>query len=264
MAAASRPIPLRVSNKKAFIWDVDDIALVRSKHHICGVLSGTLPHLSQQNLFLGVPLALMPEEAVLLVENGLAVLVDDPTAHPQPNLQHLQAWDAENQAEIERQVTLLEVKGSKENPNSQAMSAEAQRKRQAREEKRAAKAKAKLMQDSGEPNNLAEMLSIEPTQTLSPPTRESKGTSVAYTVVIPTSSSELGWYNADSSCTFKTIADAKKAGIWDYPSNLQERARCGVFRSLWEQGYFMGVGIKFGGDYLVYPGWFPAVPRSIA
>lgn len=47
-----------------------DIATLRSQHHICGILTGTLPHLSQQNVFLGVPLILLPEEVVLLVENG--------------------------------------------------------------------------------------------------------------------------------------------------------------------------------------------------
>lgn len=47
-----------------------DIALIRSQHRICGVLTGTLPHLSQQNVFLGVPLVLMPEETVLLVDIG--------------------------------------------------------------------------------------------------------------------------------------------------------------------------------------------------
>ena len=31
-------------------------------------LTGTLPHLSQQNVFLGVPLVLLPEEVVLLIE----------------------------------------------------------------------------------------------------------------------------------------------------------------------------------------------------
>ncbi|TEB36219.1 tRNA-intron endonuclease catalytic domain-like protein [Coprinellus micaceus] len=51
-----------------------------------------------------------------------------------------------------------------------------------------------------------------------------------------------------------TIEAARQAGIWDYPANLQERARCGVFRGLWDQGYYMGVGIRFGGEYLVYPG----------
>ena len=47
-----------------------DIATIRSQHRICGVLTGTLPHLSQQNVFLGVPLVLMPEETVLLVDIG--------------------------------------------------------------------------------------------------------------------------------------------------------------------------------------------------
>jgi tRNA-splicing endonuclease subunit Sen34 len=32
------------------------------------MLTGTLPHVAQQNVFLGVPILLMPEEVVLLVE----------------------------------------------------------------------------------------------------------------------------------------------------------------------------------------------------
>ena len=86
--ASSSPVPLHVSNKKAYVWDVDgetkestsqsfvflmrpsDIATLRSHHHICGVLTGTLPHLSQQNVFFGVPLLLIPEEVVLLVDEG--------------------------------------------------------------------------------------------------------------------------------------------------------------------------------------------------
>lgn len=82
----TNPILLRVSNFKAYVWDVDgkslayliatfnpvraDINTLRSHHRICGILTGTLPHLSSQNVFLGLPLQLMPEEVVLLVENG--------------------------------------------------------------------------------------------------------------------------------------------------------------------------------------------------
>lgn len=93
-ADGSEPIQLRVSSKVAYVWDVDgmfsfsssinkhtnestyasDIATIRSEHRICGILTGTLPHLSQQNVFLGVPLVLMPEEAVLLVDIGELVL----------------------------------------------------------------------------------------------------------------------------------------------------------------------------------------------
>jgi tRNA-splicing endonuclease subunit Sen34 len=63
-------ILLRIAHQTAYVWDVDDIAAIRTTHRICGILSGTLPHLSQQNVFLGLPLTLMPEEVVLLVEIG--------------------------------------------------------------------------------------------------------------------------------------------------------------------------------------------------
>lgn len=77
--------------------------------------------------------------------------------------------------------------------------------------------------------------------------------SISYNVLIPTSSTSFQWYTPDA-CSYSTIESAKVAGIWNYPSDLQERARCGVFRDLWEQGYFIGGGIKFGAEYLVYPG----------
>lgn len=41
-------------------------------------------------------------------------------------------------------------------------------------------------------------------------------------------------------------------------SEMQElkKARIEVFRDLWKNGYFMGSGLKFGADFLVYPGKF--------
>lgn len=51
-----------------------DIAVIRTEYRVCGTLLGTLPHLSQQNVFLGVPLVLQPEEAVLLVDKGRDIL----------------------------------------------------------------------------------------------------------------------------------------------------------------------------------------------
>ena len=96
--------------------------------------------------------------------------------------------------------------------------------------------------------------------------------SSAYTVSVPTTSYGLAWYNYDEDGdgddpasgprrrrnqpqrTYETLDAARAAGVWSYPSNARERARCEVFRDLWEKGYYMGGGIKFGGDWLVYPG----------
>lgn len=40
-----------------------------------GVLSGTLPAAAQQNIFLGLPLYLLPEEVVLLLDKGMHCVV---------------------------------------------------------------------------------------------------------------------------------------------------------------------------------------------
>ncbi|KAK0450698.1 hypothetical protein EV421DRAFT_1173271 [Armillaria borealis] len=233
MTDSNSRIPISVANKRAFIWEVDDIAVIRAKHRICGILTGTLPHVSQQNVFLGVPLLLMPEEVVLLVENGSAVLVDDPRAYPEPSLEQIKEWDSARLEFIQKQVSVAESLKGTSTPNTRSMSEEAVRKRREREQR-----KAKPTEEEEE---------VEPTP------KTSVSGHPAYNIVIPASSSSLKWYSPDA-CTHTSIDAAKAAGIWDYPSNLHERAKCGVFRSLWEQGYFMGGGIKFGGDYLVYPG----------
>ena len=68
---STRRIPLYVTGERALVFSVADIATIRTEHRICGLLLGTLPHLAQQNVFLGPPLVLTPEEVVLLVTNGL-------------------------------------------------------------------------------------------------------------------------------------------------------------------------------------------------
>jgi len=82
---------------------------------------------------------------------------------------------------------------------------------------------------------------------------------------MPTTSDTLAWYDSGSNSndkpeaerhtyTYETLDAARAAHVWSYPSNAEERARCEVFRDLWEKGYYMGGGSKFGGDWLVYPG----------
>ena len=101
--------------------------------------------------------------------------------------------------------------------------------------------------------------------------------SLLYTVSVPTTSDAFAWYNYNDEgddndpasgpqrqnqpqSMYETLDAARAAGVWSYPSNADERARCEVFRDLWEKGYYMGGGIKFGGDWLVYPGACLSVP----
>jgi tRNA-splicing endonuclease subunit Sen34 len=253
-----------------------DITTLRTKHRICGILTGTLPHLAQQNIFLGVPLVLIPEEVILLVEKGgyktmlviqhpdlllypeLAVIIDDSCSHPSADIAHLQRWNAERLESMQQQIALGEAKGAKEAITSgRAMTEAAIQKRREREEKRARhNAVGTSASDAALSTNFPSLSTPAPAtnheHALALGARESTRTGT-YNVTIPASSSELPWYSP-SLAIYTTITSAKRAGVWTYPETLEERAKCGVFRGLWEQGFFMGGGIKFGGDYLVYPG----------
>ncbi|KAJ3744612.1 hypothetical protein DFH05DRAFT_1397473 [Lentinula detonsa] len=255
-------IPIRIANKRAYIWDVDDLDKVRSEHHICGLLVGTLPHLSQQNVFLGLPAQLTPEEATLLVEKEYAVFVDDTNAYPEPSLSQFQQWNAEQKRYIEHQRAALESENVKSSEVAQlVVSEEAVRKRKERELRRQQKALElrRLQEVEGDGAVHAILSQPIPTpsadvQALFSDLRPTTSSAPAqYNICIAASSSSLEWYSPES-CSYSTIDAARTAGIWDFPSNLQDRARYGVFKDLWEQGYFLGGGIRFGGDYLVYPG----------
>ncbi|KAF2855620.1 tRNA-splicing endonuclease-like protein subunit sen34 [Plenodomus tracheiphilus IPT5] len=79
----TEPFPISCIAGRYLLFDVDIISHCRRAHNICGILIGTIPNLSQQNVFLGIPLELMPEEARVLVERGAAYVVDDVEVHQQ-------------------------------------------------------------------------------------------------------------------------------------------------------------------------------------
>lgn len=174
----------------------------------------------------------------------LAVIIDDPYGHPDPSPTTLLKYNDERIQNINLHISLVEAKEAKETTSTgRAMSDEALRIRKAREQKKALE-KAKAAGASTERSDSLFMPESSSSPTPATP---------AYTVAVPSSSSALQWY-APHKGTHTTLAGARAAGVWTHPSTLHERAKCGVFAGLWEQGFFMGGGIKFGGDYLVYPG----------
>ncbi|KZV99089.1 tRNA-intron endonuclease catalytic domain-like protein [Exidia glandulosa HHB12029] len=235
----SRRIPLYITGERALVFDVADIAIIRTEHRVCGLLIGTLPHLAQQNVFLGPPLVLTPEEVVLLMTNEAAVLVDDPRAHAvAPTPAQIATWQAARDAEVEAQHTMAAQRVRAAASAAEArLTPEALAKRAARQSRAPTPA-------------LVPMLDTTPE---TPPLPDSEP---AHFVEVPSSSTQgLPWHDpVGAKAVYPTIAAARKAGVWSYPSTAYERARCAVFRALWDQEYWMGGGVRFGGDYLVYPG----------
>jgi tRNA-splicing endonuclease subunit Sen34 len=77
----AEPIPISLIAGRFLLFDVDVVTYLRRTHHICGVFTGSIPQMPQQNIFMGLPLELMPEEARLLVRKEVAYIVDDSAWH---------------------------------------------------------------------------------------------------------------------------------------------------------------------------------------
>lgn len=235
---SSTKIPLYVSNGKAYVWTVRDVTALRTQHRICGILTGTLPHLTQQNFFLGLPLLLMPEEVVLLLEKDVCTLVDDTYSIQEPTCAELVEWDENIKKEIHEQIEQWKEKEKEKADGSTKIISGDKEGRRSEEAIAKRRDRQKKHQSSAAPEH----------QSFNPTAPSVAGT---FTITIPSMSDVLAWYQPRR---YDTLIAARKAELWMYPSTSYERACCRVFRDLWEKGYYIGSGIKFGGEYLVYPG----------
>ncbi|MBW0512075.1 hypothetical protein O181_051790 [Austropuccinia psidii MF-1] len=243
------PIHICVSNGEAYIWAVEEVERLRIDHQICGLLTGTLPQLAQQNVFLGLPLQLMPEEVVVLVDLGIAVLVDERKSHRSATIEDAHNYLATRAKEIEEETQSLALRDAERRRAMenlyQSQIAAAEEKRQARKQLQA--------------QALIEHTTCSAAEGMIPPdevTEEKSGSSSANIpryISIPLRS-QPPTYTPQSLQLYDNLKSAREAGLWTYPNNKAQKARCAVFSDLWRSGRFLGIGLKFGCDFLVYPG----------
>ena len=220
--AAQAPFPISCIASRYLVFDVDDISHARREHRIAGVLIGTLPRLPQQNVFLGVPLELMPEEARVLVETGAAYIVDDVAAHRDGGLNMtLDARLAFLRAMDERGLDAARAARQ----SSEARSEKALQQRGIR-----APAAAHELGGSATPN--------------------SDGTSVAASVT-PSPGKPLEPYFLTPTTSYPPLTDPsayRQAALPVVPPSYP------LFRHLHAHGFFLTPGLRFGCHYSVYPG----------
>src|SRR5277367_3371160 len=79
--SVTEPIPISVVAGRYLLFDTNVVTYLRRTYNICGVLIGSIPQMPQQNVFLGLPVELLPEEAKLLVRKKAAYIVDTAAWH---------------------------------------------------------------------------------------------------------------------------------------------------------------------------------------
>lgn len=227
MDSPTLPIPISYVSGRYLLFSIDAVTYLRREHHICGVLIGTLPQIPQQNVFLGLPLELMPEEARLLVDKGVACIVDE--AKAQEGMKSL--------LEEDRRQYLREL----ESQGLQASRLLSDRKDQQREQvlnklDEKAKAKAKKAMDN---EDAASTRSSTP---------EGKAPSSGSSSIRTGSSQAMVVTPATSSPLIAHPTTSQHLPPPDVPPSYA------LFAHLSTHGYFLSPGLRFGCQYVAYPG----------
>lgn len=248
-SSSTQPVHVSIIKGEAFVWSAASIALLRRQYGIVGLLTGSLPLIPQQNAFLGVPLQLFEEEVVYLLRRRAIILVDDTSAHDVEGFsqESLNDWHEKRNIGLSesRQAARDEARDNKKALlERHAMSEAAILKKKQREER-----KHKEVED----HSHLEVFSTKSETPAAASTEDLFGVSLP--IKIPSTSDDLAWYNVKlGENAFGTLSSATESGIWTYPATADQRAKCAAFEALRAKNYFLGKGLRFGGDFVVYPG----------
>jgi tRNA-splicing endonuclease subunit Sen34 len=235
------PLPFPIfrlsSNEDQYmLYDVEIVSWLRREHRILGCLGGTLPLIPQQNVFLGLPQQLMPEEALLLTEKGLAFIVDDASRHrdltfsSEPGEQSFKAM-LQAQGREAAAAALRRKKASREH---------AMQKTSAIRSRKTADA-----EDSTQRSEADEEASEFLFQESGPISRVSSNTESSLASVPET------WHVTPTTSFFLLPSpDIHTAR----PSPRVSGPSFAVFKHLNERGYYLSPGLRFGCQFMAYPG----------
>jgi tRNA-splicing endonuclease subunit Sen34 len=227
----SEPIPISLISGRYLLFDIKVVTYLRRTHHICGTLIGSIPQIPQQNIFLGLPVELMPEEAKLLVEKEVAYIVDDFAWHKHK-------FNTFEGAAKAAYLGSLRSEGHKARKATEAASRN-------RKEKALAKHVARKSREES-----SEGVAIE-----DPTGGDDSGPLFNYDRPASPASSTASASNTPYAITPTTTYSP--SSLPQNPSQQQDPpvpSSYHLFAHLHSKNYFLMPGLRFGCEYNVYPG----------
>ncbi|XP_019632594.1 PREDICTED: tRNA-splicing endonuclease subunit Sen34-like [Branchiostoma belcheri] len=242
-------IDLYLCHGHVYVWNASAACELREQHRIVGTFVGALPRLPRQNVRLGRPLQLMPEETTLLLNKGIARLLDG-SIPPKTGEEDLQAITEHRKQSFREQSEMCKNDRKRKLHEMASVIAKG---RAAKRKKLAQKAKPAEEGSSSVSNNDVTSSSWD-----QPEEEKEPSLSVEEMKELEARLDKTTGYNEQAFLvqilTEQVTEEPQEAVPWNYPTTDREALRCQVFQDLWEKGYFLTSGGKFGGDFLVYPG----------
>ncbi|KAK0645619.1 hypothetical protein B0T16DRAFT_330554 [Cercophora newfieldiana] len=216
--AANRQVRISRIGGRYLVFDIDDVVHIRRHHGMCAILVGTMPQNPTQSIFLGLPIELYAEEAKLLVDKKAAYIADDATDH----LSQLKTMDSSA-----RKAYFQSLKAQRK--AAQRIFEDSREKARARHAHKVLKGKPEPAEPSAEADDtlFSSKPSASPSVVLEP---------LKSPAVTPTTSNLLIPFSPSDTTPIQ--------GPPTYP----------LYAFLNARGYYITPGLRFGGDYSVYPG----------
>lgn len=225
LVSISEPFPISLISGRYLLFDINVVTYLRRTHNMCGTLIGSIPQVPQQNIFMGLPVELMPEEAILLVRKEIAYIVDDFAWHKQ-------TFGTSEGTDRAKYLSSLRTAGFKAKKDNEAVS------RAKRENYLGKVAAKKLKEKTSEVVNPNEAESLFNDNRPSSPALSTLSTTNAPYAITPT-------VTYSSSSHPQNISPPQEPPV---PSSYH------LYAHLNSQGYFIMPGLRFGCDFNVYPG----------
>ncbi|XP_046439904.1 tRNA-splicing endonuclease subunit Sen34-like [Daphnia pulex] len=207
-------IELCCCNGSFLVWNFEDVHRLRSEHRIVGNFIGCLPSLPRQDQMLGLPMELMIEEVYHLTSRGIVKLVEFKQLNLPAQGPNKEKIEEMHKASFADQEVIFKEERTKQ-----------------------------LLQ-------MADKIIEGKRRKMNGKTVDEKIALQEEIDKIPKMSKDLMMVQIFTrphwTCQGESVLPL------DY--NVRPTLRCKVFSDLWEKGYYITSGEKFGGDYLVYPG----------
>eukprot|EP00041_Stephanoeca_diplocostata_P028167 m.788727 g.788727 ORF g.788727 m.788727 type:complete len:337 (-) comp23318_c0_seq21:3032-4042(-) len=258
------------SGTSVLIWSANEVNRLRTEHRMTGNAIGSLANHTQQNVVLGLPVVLLPEEATLLQQKGYLLLLSCDPRGPIRGAQEVKQLTESRERLVQIQVDRL-----KNNPIERRSAIEtikAHGKRRRVDTSRPDGVLGHLAHHASAPpaggttDNVGSTCSTKITQgivdAVAPIGHVAKAASTlrqAARIAILTAEPPLHSDHLEESNTWSgQLPRAQGYRLaplpFDVSSTPMAALRYRVFADLHAKGYWITPGVKFGGDFLVYPG----------
>lgn len=222
-----------------FVWSAEDWLKLRKNYRIIGELLGCLPKRPRQDVQLGLPLLLLPEEVSLLIEKQIARVIQYPCMQKIPSDALKKAFETYRDILFTQQEKCLRDERKKQILMMMDKIVEGKKRKILGIETSKKKAKKSLNEKTQQALNNIEI-----------DTQKLLNEEMAK---LPKLEKSEALVQTHTIYPWKDKSDVQVVD-WKYPSTSQEELRYKTFKDLWEKGYYVTSGEKFGGDFLTYPG----------